>query len=462
MTNMSWGQEEFGHAQLGNELRTRRAVAIANGCAEQPAGKITAVFSSAASREGTFRFVENDAIEVAKLKRAPTIAAARRCSTAALAYVPIDKTSVYVTDGTGNKRLGMVGTSQCRAHGFHVMTALAVTDDGVPQGIAHQSYWTRTRKAKTSKRDNEKIPTSEKETQEWIDAMNSVAETFAAHAPATTIWFQLDREGDATAILAAAVAAKHCVTVRASWDRRIKSDGDQRAYLWSRLTAQPVLGRYAIDLPSTTRRKARRAVMEVRAIEGLVLETPKPRSRSRRQMIPINVVFARELPSTEDDDAIEWMLLTTRKATTFEQACEVLHGYTQRWRIEEFHKVWKSGACCVEDSQLRDVDNLIRWAVILASVAVRIVRMSYAARALPNRPACAEFNAIEITVIAKLAKPKHVPATPTVADVVLWLATIGGYTGPSSGGPPGPIVLSRGLTRIQAAVQLLTEVTAGT
>ena len=47
-------------------------------------------------------------------------------------------------------------------------------------------------------------------------------------------------------------------------------------------------------------------------------------------------------------------------------------------------------------------------------------------------------------------------AAPTVADVTLWIAYVGGYTGKtSSGGPPGSITISRGLKSVRAAAQAI-------
>src|SRR4051812_13228278 len=94
-----WALEEFGGARLGNALRTERAVEMANACLLHPAGKVTEVFNKGAAREGAFRFVENDAISVKALMAAPHQAAVRRCQEAPFAFVPIDKSSLTLTDG---------------------------------------------------------------------------------------------------------------------------------------------------------------------------------------------------------------------------------------------------------------------------------------------------------------------------------------------------------------------------
>ena len=84
--------------------------------------------------------------------------------------------------------------------------------------------------------------------------------------------------------------------------------------------------------------------------------------RKRRFALPISAVLVQEL--SQRGDRIDWLLLTSQPAATFEQAMRVVHGYTQRWRIEEFHKTLKTGACNVEETQLHSSERVIRWATV--------------------------------------------------------------------------------------------------
>jgi type VI protein secretion system component VasK len=158
-------------------------------------------------------------------------------------------------------------------------------------------------------------------------------------------------------------------------------------------------------------------------------------------------------------ERVEWMLLTTYKVDDAEAAIAVVQGYAQRWAIEEFHRTWKSGACNVESTQLRSVDAILRWATILASVAMRIQRLTKLARAQPDLDATMELTRGELDAIIQSnakARRKYKPGdTPTLVEAVHWLAELGGYTGKSSGGPPGATVITRGLDRIQLLAELL-------
>ena len=134
--------------------------------------------------------------------------------------------------------------------------------------------------------------------------------------------------------------------------------------------------------------------------------------------------------------------------------------------LEEFHRTWKTGGCKVEDTQLRSRDAVIRWATILAVVAARIERLKRLGRQQPERPASDELSAVEIEVLLVLKRrqkkrTEHVPdGVPTMAQATRWIADLGGYTGKSSGGPPGSITIGRGLERLLYGVEAVLALRA--
>ena len=105
-----WGQSELGGAKLGNSLRTARRVKIAAAAAERPAGKVTGVLQSSAAREAAYRHLGDGRVDVNATAAAAHDACAARCaaSGAAFAYVPVDGTSLNITDRTRDKGLGSI------------------------------------------------------------------------------------------------------------------------------------------------------------------------------------------------------------------------------------------------------------------------------------------------------------------------------------------------------------------
>ena len=119
----------------------------------------------------------------------------------------------------------------------------------------------------------------------------------------------------------------------------------------------------------------------------------------------------------------------------------------------------------MEETQLRSANAVIKWATILIAVAVRIERIKQLSRNQPELPASDEFSPAEIkaTVLLHFGKSGKAKLSsgrqPTMAEVTLWIAKLGGYTGQtSSGGPPGSITIARGLQSVRAAAKALEAI----
>lgn len=447
----AWACAEFGRAKLGRVDTVRRLVNIAERFADSPGAIISTAVRRSAEREGAYRFMERG-IDTQGIADSSFVATIARINGAPFAYVPIDGTSLQIRDVERTKGTGPIGARNFPTRGFQIMSSLVVTPDGVPQGLCALSWWSRSDAPPSQARSKRKV--EDKETRYWLENVRATRKKF--EGTGCRPWMQLDRGGDAWPVLLEAHAADSWLTVRASYSRRLRTDPSQeREYLWPKVALAPALGRYAVEVPGGPNRRAHVAVLEVRATE--VTLDLQVQGTSVRQPVNVWAVMARETAKTAgDDEPIEWMLLTTFPAATFEAACTVLYGYTQRWRIEEFHKAWKSGACNVEDTQLESESGIRTLATILATVATRLLRMTYLARANPELPASVEFSPSEIRAAALLVGKRRVRvASVTMHTITKWIATVGGYIDRKSALPPGLIVLTRGLRLVEAAALAL-------
>ena len=451
---VTWAREEFGCAQLGDQRRTNRLVAVGAGAAANPGGVMTQVFPESGEREGAFRFVQNEGVAAEAIGRACHAATAKRCVGETIVLVPVDESDVSLPYAKKALDLGYVGPRRCKMPGMCVMTAMGVTLDGTPLGALGQAYWTRTKKARRVKKDRR--PVTEKETQKWLDAMGEARDVLSRESPGTIPWFQNDRGADSWPVLLE-MRQFGLVTVRAVHDRRLVGEVDgQRDSLFSHLDREPVLGFYDLAVPAGPNRTARTARIEVRACT-VTLDLLDPCTR-KHMALETCAVQAREVGTTPVGEAvIEWRLLTNFPVRGFDDARLVVFAYAMRWRIEEFHRTWKSGACKVEEIQLEQADHIERWLRILAAVAMRIVRLTYLARTQPDVSPTLELSPAEIRATILLRQPKGIrpDAKPTMGQVVRWIADLGGYTGKSSGGPPGALVLTRGLRRVEPVALLI-------
>jgi hypothetical protein len=385
-------------------------------------------------------------------------ATARACFGEPFVFVPVDGSSLNLTDATGAKGLGAVGARAKNARGLCVMSAIAVTRDGTPVGTCGQAYWARPVRPERRRRKAAARPVMERETRYWLEAMAQARTAFEAEARATRPWFQLDRGGDAWPALFAATHLEQLVTVRATHDRRLCVEvAGQCHHLWAEVTRQAPLGQYTLAVPPGPGRAGRTALMEVRAC-AVRLDLHAVPSTLHFEA-PVWAVHVREVDTTPTGEPpLEWLLLTTYPVTDLAAAQLVIFAYAQRWRIEEFHKIWKTGACRVEETQLREGERIEKWATMQAAVAMRILRLTYLARTAPETPATAVLTVGEVQ--AALVATHQPPRKPrgvaqTVAEILDAVARLGGYTGKSSGGPPGALVIARGLCRVELLAQLI-------
>lgn len=458
-----WSMNEFGGARLRDPRRTARVVELVGEMAARPGGRVTQVCQTSASREGAYRLLENTQVRYDELAQSAHQATLRRCQGSDVVFVAVDSTSLCVTDGQHRKGLGSIGTANRGARGLLAMSALVVHPSGQPLGLAAQKLWTRPQR---SKRTVGGHPKTGGESAYWNEVVGDCHRLFAEHAPEVRPWFQLDRGGDCWQLLSFASEAQLLLTVRATHDRLL-DEPEQR--LWQTVERTRVLHRtelvvgdkparwkkHRVDGKQTMKLVAaqptRIAYVAIRAATvTLRITTPEG-----VQPHTYHAVHVRELGHRAHK--LEWMLLTTHALTTLEDVLAVVHGYTMRWRVEDFHRAWKSGVCHVEDTQLRSRNALFIWATLTASVATRAQRLTYEARQSPDVPAETELSKTELCALKLLRTPRaDDPAHPTLRLAVQWIAELGGYIGPWNG-PPGPITIARGLRDLDVAVRVLNN-----
>ena len=441
-----------------------------------PAGRISEVFRTSATRQGAYDFLESVQIAPEANGAASYEACARRAADEPYVFVPMDGTSLNLADHLRAKDFGSIGSRERGARGLKVIDAIAVDPKGIPLGLMTMQWWART--GAPSRKRSASFATEDKEIQRWLDAIGDARARLERAAPNTRGWFQIDREGDAQYILEALSDSGHWFTVRSQVDRRLHTTGPVlrtrepkagRRYLRQRLSRSAPVAFRLLEVPALEGRPSRLACVAIRAKSVLLHLLDKRTSRHRP--LRVNVVWVREYgrgapkrrshSGKQARTAVDWLLLTNHPIATLADVDRVIFGYAQRWRIEDFHRAWKSGVCNVEDTQLRARSHVIKWATVLAAVAIRAERLKHLSREHPDRPASDALSKTEIDALI-LLKRRYKKRTEVIDDGIpnletatRWIAEIGGYTGKSSGGPPGSITIRRGLERVRVAAEVL-------
>lgn len=455
---VAWAQEEFGRTDLGDKRRTKRLVKMAAQAVQFPSGKVSEVFLVDAERQGAYDFLESPHVRGEAVIEAMALASARRCAKQPFVFVALDGSSLTLTDHNRSKDFGAVGTYSQGNRGLKVVCSLAVDPQGVPCGLTSMQWWAREQKPR---RDSAKRSLQDKEHGYWDCAITETCERLATEAPGCCAWFQLDREGDAWQLLLRLSACGHWFTVRGKANRRLMTETGARRYVLDEL-ARPGGRKGAFGLqisaaPGRTERTARMSVHVAAVTLSLRDEWTK-----RIRALPVYAVLVRESsPVPAGEKPIEWLLYTNFPVRTLEDAQLVAHGYSLRWRIEDFFRTWKTGQCNAESTQLQGTNQVKIWASMLAATATRTERLKHLARTQPDLLATEELAPHEVEALV-LLKRKHkkkneqIPdGIPTIVQAVQWIAELGGYTGKSSGGPPGSVTISRGLERLAPAAEML-------
>lgn len=456
-----WAENEMIAADLGDKRRSARVKQILARAAKRPAGKLTEVMEDPAELQGAYDLLEGGRVSPKALLASFAAATLNRASSEPWIFAVVDGSCVRITDLTGDKGLGSLGALRDGSRGMKVITTLGVAPSGVTIGLLGQVWWARTnarRDGRNKRKRNGRRPVSDKETRHWIEAFERAKQV--ADERNVRLWFQVDREGDNRDLLLALASTGHDFTVRSAWDRVIEATGEDEQHLRQRLAREAMVGCYDVVVTGASGRTPRVAHMVVRAASV----TLQMRTYASRAVTPlaVNAVWAHEEGTTPGGEKpLDWLLLTSRPITTFEQVYQIVDGYTQRWRIEDFHRTWKSSVCRVEDMQLRSADAVTVWATMLANVAARVERLRLLARKQPDRPATIELTEHEMRALVLLKQRRSrrtepsPTCSPTIAQATLWLAELGGYTGKASGGPPGAITIRRGLERLGPAAEML-------
>jgi hypothetical protein len=439
-----WARDQIAEAEFGNVLRAERCRLMLRRAAERPCGRLTEVFDNAAELQAAYKFVEGS-VAPQSIVESFAMATLRGADREEFVYTIIDGTSLSLTDRAKAKDFGSIGKREFPTRGLKVIDAIGVDPDGTPRGLLDLHVWSRGPKAKASKKTRRHH--GDTETQHWVEVIDRVGDR--ARRSGVVPWTVIDREGDAAPILAAAARTGGLFTIRVSQLERRCVDGVVRGSVRQAMARRPVAGLHFVDVPKNAKRCARTTALEVR-IGRIELDLREP----HRTAMETYVVWARERRAPFGCERLDWMLFTNRPVHSFADAIAIIESYCHRWRIEDFHRTWKRGHCRVEDTQLRKRDHVVRWATMLAAVALRVERLKHLARTKPDEPATIELTPMEVDALRAAKRKRFTKRTetiddemPTIATAVRWIAQFGGFQGKPSVSP-GSVTLGRGLERL--------------
>ncbi len=452
-----WAESTFGSVHLGDQRRTKRAVALAQAIAHDPAGSLPAQMQDEAATQAAYRFLQTPDVTYEKLIRPhveQTRAQAREPKQVLLIQ---DTTEVDYQHHPTTTGLGPIGNGS--HHGYLLQSVLAVLP-GSRQvlGLMHQEPFLRQPAPKgESQRQRER---RERESQVWERSVQAIGDP-----PAGVHWIHIgDRYSDMFPFLSRC-RQRHCdFDVRAAQDRCVDLLVEQaetpaarrshhqrhpQQHLFAVVRGWSAQGEQDLDLDATKQSRARTAHLAL-SFGSLRLLPPEGHQDSSLRPLVVWVVRVWEPDPPEGVEPLEWVLLTSVPVQTLEQAWERVDWYRARWIVEDYHQGLKTG-CRIELRQLQSYEGLRRLLGLLAPAAVRLLQLRAAARQSPEQQALQVLPTDLVQVVAALAQ---VPATQLTAQQCWYtIARYGGYLGRKGDGPPGWKTLWKGWFYLQALLE---------
>lgn len=437
----AWAAQELQYATLGDPRRKDRLITLVEDLAARPGASVPQASGTWAKTKAAYRFwgdahVTPDAIRESHLQS--TVDRARRKGRVLAVQ---DTTELDFADHPATHGLGPL--ENIWQNGLKVHSTLAVSTEGVPLGLLHQHVWVRDAHKQKISRQRRKRPTRDKESQRWLTAWEASQSVLPRDVSVITV---ADSEADIFDLFAAPRRPGAELLIRGTHNRRVDATAQ---YLWETVRAQPVRGQYALPVRRRDGYPAREAVLTVRTATVTVQPPRHHRQRARLAPVTLHVILVEELAPPPQVEPIVWLLLTTLPVETWEQVRQCITWYSDRWLIERYHFVYKSG-CHLEDLQLETAERLHRALATYSLVAWRLLWLTYEARRNPDASCeCVLERAEWQALYAKRHATDQVPTTPpALRDAVRWIAQLGGFLARRSDGEPGVKTLWLGLRRL--------------
>lgn len=326
--------------------------------------------------------------------------------------------------------------------GIMMHSSLAVTTAGLPLGLAAIKFWTRAEfqgcNALKKHINPTRVPIERKESYRWLENVRQSTALF--QHPERCIHIG-DREGDIYELFCVAQELGTHFLVRTCVDRLA---GDGSRTISREMKQVPLQGLHRLEIRNQ-HGKVSDAVLEIRYRRMVVL--PPIGKQKNYPPLVLTVIYAQERGHPQGRERIDWKLLTDLPVRSCLQAIEKLEWYAQRWKIETFHKILKSG-CRAEESRLRTAERLVNLVAILCILGWRIFWMTMVNRSQPVASPSAAFTQLERQLLDTLIRDKDDADKKSLATYLIKLARLGGYLARAHDPPPGNKVMWRGLTRL--------------
>lgn len=342
---------------------------------------------------------------------------------------------------TTHQALQGLGPLQGKLKGTLQHNVLACDEQGLPLGLLYQRNWTR---GGLNALDNE--------SDKWLLGLQAVNEHLSGSSKPVVL--VQDREADVWSFFKAQRAPHVDLLVRVHQPRKVEVMASGLVLPLEQATEQvPVVGQMQVHIERHNRPVE--LTLKVSAAAVAVLP-PKDLSAKKHKAKDLYLVVAREVAAIDgqgrcvfdEQQAAEWLLLTSYRVKQANDAFKVVRWYALRWRIERLHYVLKSGGLQVERLQFEAIQVLFNAFAFYSIIAWRVLYLTYLARQDSQSPAHEHFDTLELQLLKASNKPANHNSITTLHQAVTALGGLVNFQPTTKQPLPGVKLLAQALVKL--------------
>jgi hypothetical protein len=420
-----WVYRQFANIDTNDARLQKRAVIIAEACAKHPEQSLPGRFEDWAGLKGAYRFFSNPKITHQILQQP------HYKETLEKAHFS-DKLVLFIQDGSEllfnshrwTHGLGPTADSSGNGLMFHSCLVAEYHEPGKTKilGLSYQEAWVRPEK--------KSVDDDSKESEVWLRTLHK-----AGHPKKN--WVHVgDRGNDIHEFLKGAIDSGWNFVVRARHDRQVQiNEVIKRIFPWIR--KQPAKCKFKLNLRAKGARFSGEYTVEVTWAKVKLLPPGKESGKAVGDVTYIRTWCP-------EDPELEWLLITNLPVESEEDAIRIVNIYQQRWLIEDYHKVIKTGFR-IENNQFKQASRILALFGMVGIMATQLLALKEYCHLATTQEVEKGIPKRWITLIERVLNVK----LETVRDFWRCLARLGGFIGRKSDGEPGWQTIWKGYRRLQ-------------
>jgi hypothetical protein len=342
-------------------------------------------------------------------------------------------------------------------HCFKLHPGLVLDVQGLnPLGFSHVKIFHRPEEMPDRmQRRYKQQPITEKESYKWIEVAKK---SKAILKDAESVTFIEDREGDIYEQFAMIPDEKSHLLVRSRTTRNLGNGNS----LYREVDSEPIAGTYTIDLPTDSRKNQykRQAEIALRFKECEIKCPANLKNKGYSSTITLTCISVKE--TSKVSNPINWKLLTTHRIENYQDALLMVEWYGARWYIEQLFRILKKQGFGIEETELENGWAIRKLVIMQMTALLKILQMNIAyADPEGGQPINEVFDKEQIKVLelmntklqGKSTKLQNHHDSKRTKWATWVVGRIGGWKGYDSQGPPGVVVIKRGLDRLSYIIE---------